>query len=506
MSSGGGSKKKIIIVVSVFLAIITAGGALAYQYFVVNHPLVQYREAEEKTIAHITEPTASHQKEQNELRSQLQNEMSMQESVITGDMQLANDNFAQDNMIFSMIQSFIGGTTLEVDTYMNPHQHQTLMDLRMRIQATELFSGELYQDQRISAFDSPILYNQPFGIENNKVGELLQTTGEAPVIEQIPNISEMQQEQNVVSQSEDGLSEDIVNRLRDAMGEFEIETEEDVTYGEETLARFSVFIPEEEANSLFRGLLNEYEAQLTAGIPGNEEAITELLHEITFPEGLTYEAYYSNEYVAHRELSGNAALEDQLYQIDWNADTTLYEDQAYELDSRLRLEDLNTNNFVTLQLDVNGQKEEDGYKVDRHLTLGYEHEESGSVQLTADTLYDNNLANTSFSLQSDMLQSLFPSINGRVKQSLERDDSLTSENYEIQLHFNDSETDEMNRFEIHIAQDYYFGDEVEMPEFDTESVLLVNEYSQEELTTFMTEIQLHATEYYDDFVDSLFPF
>ncbi|PKR78241.1 hypothetical protein CEY16_00335 [Halalkalibacillus sediminis] len=517
----GSRRKKVVIIVAIASIAIIGVGAYAYNQIFLNHPLIQYAEAERKTVEKISGFTEKYHQEDQEISDRLNQERSLTQSSITADYSLSKSTDEPLNPMFSIIQGFLSSTEIKLDTYMNPDTLESTYDMELLVQSSSLLEGTMFQSRDVTAVQSDMLFDRAIGINNNHLGDFLQDTGEQVTIEEMPNFVELQQ-QSVSNAEANDLTEEYLGFIGKEMSQQDVNIEEDVEYEGKSYGLFTLEMKEEEVKELLDDLLGKMKnddrinAQLNQPFIENDEnpleTLQEEINQLSFPEGFTYRAYYNNEHVAHRELIGLVEGEEDSVEISMTVDTFFNDKDQYDLEAEISLNTLEDDMYFVINYDSMGSPEAHHYHIDRRISVGFEDSvESGALQIDWNTTYQDEMFETDFLILADTSDPMMPQIEGTLVKEFSLEANEAAQNYRLNAGFqrtSELEQGEANRseFGVRLDQTILFGDEQEYPTFNEEDVLKIDELSQEELDNLWKTIEQNADDYYDQLLGNFLPF
>ncbi|WP_188207029.1 hypothetical protein [Alkalibacillus aidingensis] len=498
------SKKVILFVVVSVILIVLAATIYAYQIFF-SHPLVKYAEAEKQTMEDIDSLTSHFYDNEEVINDRLQSTASESNMTITGNISVDQQASNEISALIDTLRSLLMTTQIEATRHLLPEE-EVSFDLGLDIMGMNVFNSHLYQDEQLTAIQSDVLYDQPLGFEHEGLEDRL-TVGSFPRLYQ-------QQSEFFTGRDIQSSFFDQVTFFIDYFNNLNMETTEDVEIDGEKLARFDVEISEDEFQGLLLELVNHLEEeQLVNSFQAQQfyttdesyfDELRSIIEKINLPEGITYQAYYTNDYVAYRELSGTWLIDGQTYDMSGLMDTRI-DDQTYRLDSKFEVKSLEGE--WTFDFSSNGEPKDDGYIINRKMGLG--HGELLQLAVDMDSFYDEDKMKTDFELKHENDHTTSEMSGSLVQESTVSEDSAYR-NYELTSQFNIPTlwSDHAAGYEVdlNVEQDLRFMENLEVPQINLEDVKRIDLLSEQQRLKFKSELEEHVESYFDQFLESILPF
>lgn len=499
-----GSRKKFIGIAVGLLIIISAIGVYAFQIYVLNHPLVKYAEAEKDTIERLNNILHKYTGQENMLTDKLLNEKSETDSVIQA--KLIVDRKSRLDPMVSLMLGLLSSSQLHVKQVVDPTTLETAMDANFKLQGTNLFNFKLYQNEQLTAIESPLLYKQPLGIHNSKFGDLLGDADDYLIIE-FPNFVELQQHSMTPKELRE-LYVEYLTYIGNELRNMNFEINENVKLEGNKYTQYSLQMSEEQSKQLFKQVLTKMqddekiESLLYSPIIYEEdfdfiELLLSELDEMILPTGIQYNAYYKDGYVQKRDLSTTITLNDETLNFNLEIDTILTRNDEYDFKLNLKVERSNQSYFF-IKYDSSGAPKEKDYEVKRRASFGFEDIfESGTFNLDINTVYKTNRTETDFTFYADIMDELFPSLTGDIIQDIHVNDTdaIRWVNLILSLDMGDL-ADEIYTLDVTIEENIKFGEDVAVPVMEKENILLIDELDEEQLNDLATDIEDYLNSYF----------
>ncbi|MBB6451827.1 hypothetical protein HNQ94_000248 [Salirhabdus euzebyi] len=509
-----GNKKGLIWIVSIILVFgIGAIGVFAYNQLVTKNPMVQYVNAEKNTFEEAWDYYDEYYGDSKVLSERLLKEAYESSSTFTADTQLPAQLGQSDPMI-GMVQGIVSSISLNTETKVKPSTKEFYAGVDLSLQGSSLLDGNVYQNEEITSFQVPALYDKYFVLENNGLGDYLRQAGAYEVpFEEIPNIIELQQETLTAEQLKEMVRE-YLTFLKDYVSEEKVNVEDNVKYEGESFTKLSVNFTEAEAQQLIKDLLTKirdderFQSQF-GDTELQKEEINYLIDNVNLlklPNGITYEAYMDGDYVSYRTLSFDITdeMEQDSVTFSLNINTLIQSGDKYTFDLALHVVPQTEEGELSISYSENGAPNSGAYNVKQSLGFLYFDEWSDvDFAVNADTNYKDNTLESTFDvvINSPYTQDI-PEISGFIKSNVSNGSSSAEKGFEfgIDLAMMDPMMGDMNfNFTIYGDTAINFADNLEFPAVAENNSVYVFDLTPQELEQIMYEIEMNAMTYYQSF-------
>lgn len=463
-------QQKIIMFILIFVMI----GVVVYRIFI-YHPIVQYVDVERNTIERIVGQTEAYQQDDEELHKRLAQEPHTQEIIVSGNVDL--NEFSQTAML---ARGILANSRLIIHSQSNPATMETSAQVNVQLQRTSLLKANYYQNHTYTALKLPF-YHQAIGIKNDRLGQWLNRNGYETVMSDVPQTVDLQQKMSF-------SLEDYIDLLGDVV-QYETKVEENVDYKGETFQRFSLKMSENQVNEFIQNLIsfvseNEQESSMTYKYLSK-------LDELSFPNGLIYKAYYTDESVAYRELSGQVKHNNSRNDFVLNVETQLDED-VYSLNAELLVKGKQP---LELIYQSRGQPAQENYSVNRSVLINQKNLEQ--IRLQWDTLYQDQEEKINFQLH---WPSLLPTIEGELVRETNINSNQGQQSYDWSIN--------VNQWQVAwgIERSIDFKESVELNKISAQDVLYLHKLTEGENRQLIQNIKKSAQDYIEQLIKQFNPF
>ncbi|MGM8214770.1 hypothetical protein ACLIA0_04245 [Bacillaceae bacterium W0354] len=512
-----GSRKKTFVIVIGILVLFAGVGVYAFQAYILNHPIVKYAEAEKETINRLNQMLHKYTGNQEELAKRLLKEKSETNSVITADLDI---NSNQIDPVITLIRGILGTSEININSIQDPATLESKVDVNLNMQGASLFNIGLYQNREITAIDSPIIYDQPIGIHNKRFGELIGQPDEPTIIEEFPNFIEIQN-QSMTPKELRELYIEYLTFIGYELKDLNFELNENVKYEGKKYTQYSLHISEDKAKNLLKKILTKMNEDkklkhyLFSPLVVLEEdnPLEQLLAEVDlleFPGGITYEAYYNNNFVQYRNLNTSISANGETVNIQLSFNTVITKNDEYDLLFDF-IVDTSDQTYFIFKYDSSGEPIDKDYHVKRRISLGYEDiYESGTINFDYNTVYQENIAESDFRLFADINDPSFPEISGHLNHEIRMDGNEGSQllDFSIGIGTLNETTNNNETYSVtfNIDQQFKFGDAVTIPKMNHENILFIDELDEDNLYDLENEISDFISSYYENLFGKFSPF
>ncbi len=513
-SPSNGSKKGYIWITSIiFVLIIGAVGVFAYNHFVTNNPLVQYASVEKDTFEDLWSYKEDYYGDGLILDEKLVNDAYESSLTLSANAQLPAQFTAQDPATSSIIQGLISTFNIIFDTKVDPDNKEAHVNADITLQGNSLLSAEAYQNKEQTVLKVPALYDKYFSFENKKLGDFLRKNGEVYIpIEEIPNIIEYQQNA-LTGENLKQFTADYLDIVKDYVVDEEVKVKENVEYEGKKYTKLTLEFSEKEVQQILKDIFTEMKTderlnQIFYTSNLREQVFTELLNQLdqlTLPNGVTYEAYFNKDFVAHRTLT--MEIPDDVVgdtaNMQFVMDTIMKENNAHLFNVALDLSYENVESDVVISYNEQGNQEGSQYIVDRVYGVDVVDEYvDEKMSLDATTVYEDNTAKTDFAFHYDGADvAEMPTISGFFNTTVNSDGEKAENTFELGIDF-EMEDRYMGNIAFHIGLDgenkITFTDELDFPTIDKSNAVNVFDLSGTDAEQILYEMEQNATAYFEE--------
>ncbi|RPF50129.1 hypothetical protein [Aquisalibacillus elongatus] len=454
----------------VVLLILVAIGAGVFVKFI-NHPIMEYSEIERQTIEQIAKQTEPYTESAQDLKQRLSQDAYETESIITG-----NINMSEYSRTSMLLRAALANSRIVVQSQSKPQSNESSSQVQLQLQRNNLLEADIYQNDLYTAIRLPF-YPEPVGIKNDRLGDFLERNNNQAWLDEVPQSFNVDEFFSIESRGFLSLISEV--------SQYETYTEHNVTYQNKDYHRFTMNLTNEQVQSLVQQLTNEL--QIDEENPVYK--YIEKLKQAKFPEGLAYEAYYTDDYVEKRLLTGVVELEGQSYPFEWEVETNVNQNN-YDIVVQGVLKQ---NQPVEFLYEAKGQPNEKGYQVKRKVDI----QSSDRTKLDWHTDYTDGLQETEFQFNPPYNLS---NVEGNLDISSNINHNQGQKQYDGSLNFSGLSV----KFKIN--QDIQFNKAAVVEKMDANNVLFLHKQSDKEHNEFMRTIRQLGEEYADQLIKQFNPF
>ncbi|MEQ6388910.1 DUF6583 family protein [Bacillaceae bacterium S4-13-58] len=493
---------KLWLVALITIIVIGGFGIAAYGLLKDFNPKLAYLSAEAKTFEEQLERMEPYLKDAYEHQENMQSKAFQSNGELTTEFSLGGEQMTQMLPMMSMIQGIVANSSITTSLQVNPEQSKVFGEFDVNMQGTSLLGAKVYQDETISGVYAPFMYDQYLTLENSRLGEFLEETGEVnPEINEIPNFTKYLSTGMTVDEAKE-LTLEYSKTMADQLTDEQFIMEKGVEYKGHSYDEVTVTLTGEEARNVISSLVEKmknderisvlFQSQLV-GSGAELDLVIEEIDNIEIPNGMVLKAYLDKGYVAHRTVSVDIAAEGETVTIQ--LDTSYLKDgDKYTSTFDLNVGPQLGEGSAAINYQAVGEPTDKGLHVDYDMALSFSDDFTNfSAGATLATDYYNTGSETAFDLTfegSDMPAEI-PVISGFLNTSLEKDEVLTTSNSElgITIDMNDPTTgniilDVLLRYK----EDVEFTNDLEFPSLEAQAVNLL-ELSEEERNQLIHEME-----------------
>lgn len=458
--------KNVIIIVMAVLVIILA--FIFYRLFI--NSAIDYIEVEGNTIQTILGQTVDYTEDERELSKRLSNNTYEQEIILSGNVNLGE--FSQTSVL---ARALLANSRVVVNSQHDSKKGEMSADINFQLQRTNLMKVKVYQDPLYTAVKLP-LDPKPVGIKNDRLGEWMSSHYDQEVISEVPRQINGAMDLNVF---------DYV-KLFQILQEIDTKKESGVSYKDNVYQKVTMNISPEQTEILKAYLTDQLE-QVESQV---NERLMDYIDYVRFPEGITYEAYYNDEYVRYREIQGKYKFKGKKYDFAVDIHSKINGQQyRMNLDANLG----NDEEPIQVVYQSIGRPEAERYKVNRTITI--HHNQQSTIDW--ETAYRQGSKDVTFDLNMPMY---FPRVEGdlNIKTNINKGEGYKSYRGNLTLGRLKSSVD--------VTREIKFTDDLQIEKINAQDVRFLDQLTTDEYDQWYERFQSNFKEYINQIIRKFNPF
>ncbi|SEP78641.1 hypothetical protein [Piscibacillus halophilus] len=461
--------KKTFILIGVVLLVVVG----FFIYRMVTHSVIQYADIEKNTIQTILSHTEDYTEHSRSLAKRLANEENRQKMILSGNVNLGE--FSQKSVI---ARSILANSRIVIDSQHQPQNEEMSANVNVQLQRTSLLKAQLYQDSLYTAVKLPFV-QKAFGIKNDRLGEWMSTHHDQQVIEEVPS----QLEQSFSLRGMDYI------KLFQILQETDLEEESNVSFKDGKYQKLSMNVSAEQAETFKEILIDEVNSNNDSEYT---QKVMKYVEQISFPDGFSYDVYYTEDFVRYRQLEGTYRYEEEEHNFNINLDTKIEEDQyRVEFVSNIGHHD----GPIKIDYQAIGEPGSDSYNIKRDLNI--QKQQNDQAELKWNTRYSSNLQEIQFNIN---VSSFLPRVEGNVdiKTNIDKDEGQKT--YQGDLSISNIKTS------FDITREIDFSQETDIEKIDAQDVRFIHQMSIDEYNHWFNGLKEQFNDYIKQIIEKFNPF
>ena len=481
--------------------------------FVFSHPVVQYSEAEIKTFDRINSIVQTYKANEDDLKERMQQEPHKVESTMTGEIDFS------DNHSFGQVANWLHGllptTEFGWTRYHHPQLLQSTVEVDVNLQSIPLVNFTLYQDDEITAVESPLIFNEAIGLHNDQFGLLLEKLESDSIIDILPNWLKWQNE-SLTTRERIRLIKTYISIFLEGIQKAQIELTEDVLFEGEKYNYYKAHMNEMDTKTLLKALLQEsfetnFVDDFVKHFYKDGDIFDVLLTEIDalqLPNGLSFEAYFNDDYVAHRDLYTTVVIFGKEIDLSITLDTSIDKNDEIQMEANVSINFKNGAHY-DMNYNMAGEPNAEGYRIEQTVSL----DENGALEkelLTASiqSIYSEEKTDTYVNVVPGNMSSF--ALAGQLTRELTMDDDTAIRQTDSQFgieRFNDTLDEEESYLLLtSIDEEITFNSQFEQAFIDKSDVLFLDQLVGEEIKDLFQKIKEGITDNIEQLLRRWIPF